>query len=226
MPAWHRVTVSATQQIAPGLVRLEVDVPTALVQGFHTPGQYHRLRVDEAGEAFFAMASAPGQGPFEYLVKAAGTTAEALAALGVGAALEASDVEGAGFPLERARGHRLFLVGTGTGFAPLRSTLLAIRRRRGDFGEVRAAWGISSPDRLVWGEELSSLRAARLDVQVIPLAGGAGWAGPAGMVQDVIATWPEGDAVAFLAGQPEMVKDVTRLLSSRGVPADRVFLNY
>ena len=34
------------------------------------------------------------------------------------------------------------------------------------------------------------------------------------------------NAVAFLCGQYEMVKDVTALLGQRGLPADRVFLNF
>jgi len=226
MPTWHEATVSGSRQVGAELVELELQVPAAVAQGFHTPGQYHRLQVEGAGDAFFAIASAPGRATFEYLVKRQGQTALALAALSIGSRVQVSELEGAGFPLARARGRNLLLVGTGTGFAPLRSVLEAVRERRAEFGHVRATWGIASPAHLAWPGLLSVWAAAELEVVPVAFGGAPGWAGRVGVVQDVVAAWEVGDALAFLCGHAEMVRDVKALLASRGLPEDRVFLNY
>lgn len=226
MPTWHEATVSGSRPVGPELVELSLQVPAAVAQGFHTPGQYHRVQVDGAGDAYFAIASAPGRAAFEYLVKRQGQTALALAALPVGARVKVTAAEGAGFPLASARGKGLLLVGTGTGFAPLRSVLEAVRERRAEFGHVRATWGITSPSHLAWPGELGVWAGAGLEVVPISFGAAEGWAGRVGVVQDVAATWEVGDALAFLCGHADMVRDVKALLAGRGLPPDRVFLNY
>jgi hypothetical protein len=45
-------------------------------------------------------------------------------------------------------------------------------------------------------------------------------------VQAIVGAWPVDDAVAFLVGQAEMTKEVTELLAAKGLPRERVFLNF
>lgn len=227
MSGWSQATLSKNEVVGPGLHRLMLEVALAVSSGFHTAGQYHRVRVPSGQDASFAIASPPGALPFEYLLRQSTGVAGELTSLSPGAQVEVSVPMGPGFPVPRARGKNLLVIGTGTGFAPLRSVLLAIAAQRADFGEVHGAYGVLTPEHLAFGPELASWQ--RMGLHVIPTVTtpGPGWTGAVGQVQDLLARLPvESAALAFLCGQNEMVKEVTDLLGQRGLPPDRVFVNF
>lgn len=228
MSGWSTAALIENEVVTTGLHRLTLSVPVEVAKAFHAPGQYHRVRAPagNARDAMFAMASTPGSARFEYLVHTNGAIAEAWARLPVGAEVEVSRPEGKGFPLEQARGRTLLAIGTGTGFAPLRSALLAIRARRAEFGRVHALYGAHSPAHVAWRDELALL--AREAIHVTPTVSEcvAGWTGEVGRVQHLVGQLPVDDVVVFLCGQSEMVADVTKALAARGVSPERVFLNF
>lgn len=226
MSEWYPATVDGAA--APGsgvaLLELALQVPPEVARAFRSPGQYHRVRLGGA-ENPFALASAPGREPFRYLVRRAPGVAAAWAALPAGARVEVSLPRGPGFPLAVARGRTLLLVGTGTGFAPLRSVLEAVLEDRAAYGAVHALVGVHAEGELVWAPEVPRWEAGGLAVHPVVSTPGEGWRGRVGHVQDHLAALPTEGAVAFLCGQTAMVSDVTRLLEERGLPAERVFLN-
>ena len=226
MPGWSRATIKQNDVVGPGLHRLVLEVSSAVSKGFHAPGQYHRVRVPSGDDATFAIASLPGAGPFEYLVRASEGVAGQLTALGPGASVEVGPPDGPGFPVEKGHAHDLLLIGTGTGFAPLRSVVLTLLQQRTLYGQVHGAYGVLTPAHLAYGPELAGW--ARAGVQVVPTVttSGPGWKGAVGQVQALIDTLPVENAVAFLCGQNEMIEEVTDLLGRRGLPADRVYLNF
>lgn len=227
MSGWSQATLTQNDVVGPGLHRLTLEVPLAVSSGFHTPGQYHRVRVPSGLDASFAIASAPGAAAFEYLLRESNGVAGELVALGGGAHVEVSVPMGPGFPLPRAKGKNLLLIGTGTGFAPLRSVLLAIAAKRSDYGEVHGAYGVLTPAHLAFGPELAAWGRAGLQIIPTVTTSGPGWSGAVGQVQDLLPRLPvEQSALAFLCGQDEMVKEMTDLLSQRGLPPDRVFVNF
>lgn len=226
MPGWSRATLTQNDVVGPGLHRLSLEVPAGVSSGFHAPGQYHRVRVPSGQDAPFSFASAPGTNPFEYFIRESEGVAGELTALAVGATVKVGHPEGAGFPVEKARAHDLVLIGTGTGFAPLRSVLLTILKARKQYRQVHGLWGVLTPAHLAFGAELPGFAQAGLHITPTVTTTGPGWKGAVGQVQDLIDTLPVKNAVAFLCGQHEMVKDVTDLLGRRGLPADRVFLNF
>ena len=117
MPGWSKATLTQNDVVGPGLHRLSLEVPASVSSGFQVPGQYHRVRVPSGDDAPFAIASAPGAVSFEYLIRESDGVAGQLTALATGSAVKVGAVAGPGFPLERARGRNLLLIGTGTGFA-------------------------------------------------------------------------------------------------------------
>src|SRR5690242_2969258 len=79
-------------------------------RGTHTvPGQVVRLRVEGAGDGYFALSSAPaGDGHADLLIKRGAPLADLIVASAKkGAQLEMTSVFGKGFPLEPARGRDL-----------------------------------------------------------------------------------------------------------------------
>jgi NAD(P)H-flavin reductase len=184
------------------------------------------VRVPSGEDATFAIASPPGGSRFEYLVRVNDGVAGAWTSLPTGSRVEVSLPEGPGFPLELARGRNLLLIGTGTGFAPLRSVIDTLRRERASFGQVRGAYGVLTPAHLAFGPELGGWAAEGIHIEPTVTTASPGWTGAVGQVQGLLEGLLLEDAVAFLCGQGEMVKEVTRLLQERGLPSDRVYLNF
>lgn len=226
MPGWSRATLTQNDVVGPGLHRLSLEVPAAVSSKFHAPGQYHRVRAPSGEDAPFAIASLPGAHPFEYLLRDNDGVAGELCALPVGASVKVGLPAGPGFPLQRAHGRTLLLIGTGTGFAPLRSVLLSVASHRRQFGEVRGAYGVLTPAHLAFGPELPGWASQGLFITPTVTTPAPGWQGAVGQVQALLPTLPVENAVAFLCGQAEMVKEVTALLEERGLPPDRVFVNF
>lgn len=226
MSGWSTATLIQHDVVGPGLHRLVLDVAPRVARSFHAPGQYHRVRVPTGEDATFAIASAPGEGAFEYLVREAEGAAGRWAALPVGTTVEVTVPDGPGFPLELARGRNLLLVGTGTGFAPLRSVIRTLVQDRGSYGEVHGAYGVLTPAHLAYGGELKSWRDAGVHVTPTVTTGDAAWEGAVGQVQALLGRLPTEDALAFLCGQGEMTREVTASLAARGLPPQRAFLNF
>jgi NAD(P)H-flavin reductase len=224
MSEWYPATVAEPAVAGAALLELALQVHPEVARAFRAPGQYHRVRI--AGvENPYAIASAPGREPFRYLVRRAPGVAEAWASLPAGAALEVSLPKGPGFPLPEARGRRLVLVGTGTGFAPLRSVLEAVLEERSRYGPVQALVGVHAPGELVWAHDLPRWAAEGVRVDAVVSTPDRDWAGRVGHVQDHLAELEVEGGVAFLCGQGAMVADVTRALAARGLTSEHVFLN-
>ena len=226
MPGWSKATLTQNDVVGPGLHRLALEVSPAVSSGFHAPGQYHRVRMASGEDATFAIASPPGAPRFEYLVRDSDGVAGELCALPAGSMVKVGKPEGPGFPVERARAHDLILIGTGTGFAPLRSVLLTLMRSRSHYREVHGAYGVLTPAHLAFGHELDEWERAGLHIIPTVTTPAPGWKGAVGQVQALLPLFPLQNAVAFLCGQAEMVKEVGDLLEQRGLPAGRVFVNF
>jgi NAD(P)H-flavin reductase len=96
--------VVSNTKVTPELHQMVVDVGADKAAGYTKGGQFVQLKVGEGKPGFFAIASPPdpnNQGLLEFLIKAKGDAAEALAALPAGAEVHSSPVMGKGFPLER-----------------------------------------------------------------------------------------------------------------------------
>jgi hypothetical protein len=96
--------VVSNTKVTPELHQMVVDVGADKAAGYTKGGQFVQLKVGEGKPGFFAIASPPdpnNQGLLEFLIKAKGEAAEALAALPAGAEVQSSPVMGKGFPLER-----------------------------------------------------------------------------------------------------------------------------
>ncbi len=226
MPGWSKATLTQNEVVGPALHRLALEVSPAVLSGFHAPGQYHRVRAQSGEDATFAIASAPGAPRFEYLLRDNDGVAGELCALPVGTTVKVGMPEGPGFPLERARAHDLILIGTGTGFAPLRSVILTILKARSHYREVHGAYGVLTPRHLAFKDELEEWERGGLHIIPTVTTPAPHWKGRVGQVQALLPLFPLGNAVVFLCGQAEMVKEVGDLLEQRGVPAERVFVNF
>ena len=194
------------------------------------PGQVARLRVGDAGAAYFAIASAPADDEIEFLVKLSNDPAcGALYETGVGGCVELLEIAGHGFALAEQEGRDLVFVAMGTGVAPLRSALRAALGRAEAFGQIVVLYGARTPEDFCYRDEVETWRAAGVELrQVISRPDGYEWAGSTGYVQslldNVLPTLS--DPVALVCGSREMIEQTRDRLHEMGFPAERILTNY
>ena len=229
---WHEARVAATTGAAEGLLSIQLDVGTTVANGFVRAGQYLQVRAEETSKpAFIAVASAVGsQNGLELLVKASPTT-EALCALGVGALLQVSDVQGKGFvlPPNYATQGDVWLFGTGSGLSPLASLLDTPAALGGLAGlrGVRLVYGARTPAHVPFAERLRGWQAAGVEVTFIYSKDGK-------YVQDALAQMlsdgtgkrVDTSTTAVLVGQKPMTEAVIAQLTAHGVPRERIVMNF
>ena len=196
------------------------------------PGQFVRLGIPEVTDpapAYFAIASSPeGAEAYELFVKCTGGIASYLCELKPGAQLEVEGPMGKAFDLTPFKGCDVYLIGVGTGIAPLRSVWGHIIRHRGDYGKVAIYAGFLTPLHHLLTDELDALAEHDIDVSVTLETAHENWNGPIGYVQDALmADAPSGrNAVACLAGMSTMVDACTETLHNLGFNDSRILLNF
>jgi NAD(P)H-flavin reductase len=195
-------------------------------------GQYVRIGipgVDSPAPAYFAIASDPTQSEgYEFFVKCAGGMANYLCDAQAGVEVEVDGPMGKGFGLDKFHGADVYLIGVGTGIAPLRSVWRYIIAHRKSFGRVAIYAGFMTPMHQLLTEELETLGEHHIEVSVSLEMGHESWDGPIGYVQHAIeADAPDGgNAVACLAGMSAMVDACTKTLQNLGFNESRILLNY
>lgn len=230
----HPVTLRRRWDEAVDLVGLtfEADDP-ALAASFTCPGQYVVVRTGGADgpQAFFAIASRPGEAMIDLLVKGGpGDAARALLALAPGERAEMSLAQGRGFPVQAHAGKDVLLFAAGSGISPIRSLIWWLAAHRDEYAGVTLFQGGRTRAHLAYRSEVEAWRAAGIEVlRVLSQEAAGGDAGFAeGYVQEALAHHPLAPAntVAFVCGMPAMVEGVKAALSRRGLGAEAVFQNY
>jgi sulfhydrogenase subunit gamma (sulfur reductase) len=216
----------------PAFRGVRVALPPALARGHERPGQVVKARTP-AGEAFFALASAPDPGATaELLVKRGGKVADALvAAARLGGAVELTRPFGAGFPLGEAEGRDVLLFAAGSGIAPIRALVQHLAVHRNRFGRVTLFYGQRHGGEFAYRAEHLDWERRGIRVVLCPSAEDDAWQGVRGRVQEVAQSLAfggaaPGEAVAFVSGMTAMVEDVRRTLAAAGVPPGRVRANF
>jgi NAD(P)H-flavin reductase len=229
MGDWFEATVEATAKAAEGLVELTLNARGTPLPAAHThPGQYLKVALDGAGEGYFALSTAPGDGDLvELLVKTTSKLGGAIAALPPGARLKLSGPLGRGFPLEKARGKDVLLFATGSGLGAIRPLLRVLLKERAAYGKVTLFVGVRTPAGFAYARDLTAWEAAGVRVlRTVSQPGASGWKGLVGYVQAHLGDVDAQHAVAFVVGQDAMVRGVSEALAARGQPADSVFKNH
>jgi NAD(P)H-flavin reductase len=202
---------------------------TEFMSAYSTPGQYVQIKVGTNKPGFFALASAPGEAPLELLIKRGSPISDAIVAINIGEPLEVSAPAGKGYPLAQSRGKDLFLVGVGSGMAPLRAVVHYVLKNRGDFKRVVFVYGARTC-AFPYQNEFENWRRGDVELTCVcsqPHAGS--WSGPVGRVQHIIEKDHSNigaDSNVFCCGMKAMVEDVKSAFTKLGLAADRIHQNF
>lgn len=232
-PVWSDQSVESISDAGEGLKAITID---AALDGFGKGGQYLQIREPGAEKAgIFAIASAPGASPLEFLIKeqppsdwSPGTGW--LTGASAGAALEMSQAMGSGFlktddALEGISTVLLFAVGSG--ISPIRSV---IESGALDGKSVELFYGARTPAMMSYTDKFAAWE--ELGVSVTPVISqpeGTGWEGCTGYVQDVAREKGIADPKAtalLLCGMKGMAVAIKEMAEEAGIPEERVLANF
>jgi len=183
----HAMRIESVRDEAPGVRTYVLAFRDGPARHDFAPGQFNMLHLPGIGEAAISIASAPGPGPIEHTVRAVGNVTRALARLGRGDEVFLRGPFGRPWPLDDLRGRDLVIVGGGAGLATLRSAILAVAGRPGDFGRVSVLHGARTPADLLYESEWAAWRAAGIDVHPVVDRPDTSWTGSVGVVTDLFA---------------------------------------
>ncbi|HTN53753.1 MAG TPA: FAD-binding oxidoreductase [Anaeromyxobacter sp.] len=211
---------------------LRLALPEEEARAHVRPGQLVKVHT-QAGEGFFALASAPAaDGHAELLVKRGGKVADAaIGGAAPGASLATTAPFGKGFPVEEAAGRDVLLFAAGSGIAPIRAVIQHLIAHREGFGRVTLFYGQRRGAEFAYRSEHLAWDRSGIRVVLCPSREEDAWQGVRGRVQEVArllgfgGSTPE-ETVAFVAGMTAMVDDVKRTLAAAGVPPARVHANF
>ncbi len=209
------------------LVRLQLG-GTPFAAAYTTPGQYVIART-RGSEGRFAFASAPSaRDGVDILVKHGGTVADALCTAAPGAKVEISHPGGKGFPIAQANGHGVILCAAGSGVGPIRAVVQVLLARRADYGPIFLFHGQRGHGDFAFASEHAAWERGGIRVIKVHSRPEPGFVGFSGYVQDALRmVRPDtSDAVAFLCGMKDMIRDASAALVTLGLRRERIFLNY
>lgn len=221
--------VVSAREIASRQVLLALAARGTALAGAHTvPGQYARLTLDDGVARQFVIASPPGAATLEFLLKVPAERVAALTALGAGDRILVGRPQGEGFPLAKAEGRPLVLVGVGSGIAALRSVIEHLLPRRTVYGDITLLYGVRLHGELAFSDRFGDWAGHGIKVVPVLSRPGPGWDGATGYVQDHLPRSFAKPArlCVFVCGLPEMEKAVSAALLERGVGPDQVYRNW
>ncbi|OIO67649.1 MAG: hydrogenase [Zetaproteobacteria bacterium CG12_big_fil_rev_8_21_14_0_65_55_1124] len=214
------------------IIRLEIEPAKGKRIEPFIPGQIVRLGlpgVHDPKPGYFAIASEPARSDaFEFVIKNRPGIAALLASLEPGSTVEVEGPMGHGFDLAPFVGCDVYLIGVGTGVAPLRSVWRHLISHREQYGAVHIYCGFLTPCHRLLTDELEALSEHDIEVSVSVTSGSESWDGPIGYVQDTLRLdAPDGkNSVACLAGMNAMVDACRETLQNLDFDDSHILLNY
>jgi len=214
------------------VVQLTLETKNRLAVQTFQAGQYVRIAIpglQDPAPGYFAIASSPEDSEaYEFFVKNSGALSQYLCNIQAGAELAIEGPMGKGFDLESHKGCDVYLIGVGTGIAPLRSVWRHLIQHRSDYGKVHIYAGFLSSLHQLLTDELEELADHNIEVSTTLEMGHDNWDGPIGYVQHALESDKpnSSNAIACLAGMNVMVDACTETLQQLGFDESRILLNY
>ena len=181
--------------------------------------------------AYLALASAPEDREFEFLVKRSEIPGVASVLFDPHPDKEVflKDIIGHGFAVEDHQGCDLVFAAMGTGLAPLRSALRHIFYARDQYGRLIVLYGVRSMDDFCFAQEMTEWNDYNVELrQVISRPEESDWSGPTGYVQSLLDNLiPELQRpVALVCGSQEMIRQTRERLLTMGFAPEKILTNY
>ncbi|HEV58767.1 MAG TPA: oxidoreductase [Phycisphaerales bacterium] len=193
-------------------------------------GQFIELTLPGRGEAPFTPSSSPALTErMEVTIMKAGHVTGLLHECNPGQAVGIRGPLGHGYPVDAFVGKEVYIIGGGVGLAPIRSLLLTLIDRIGEFHRVVCRFGARTPEDFIYKPALFGpwQKINGLEITCTVDQANGQWSGPVGVVTEIVK--PDdvdvNEAVAVVCGPPVMMKYVTLRLVEHGFAPERIYLS-
>ncbi len=225
------LTITRIQKHTP-IVWSFITAPQDAEQQSFIPGQVAVLEMEGYKPSYIAIASAPEDEGYEFLIKQSHNEtniAHGLFAAEKNAELRLKQIVGNGFSLENHLGSDLVFVAMGTGLAPLRSTLRHVFRRRADFGKLIVLHGARTSGDFYFADEIQNeWRTHDVMLRQVISQPNEEWSGDTGYVQSLLDNIVSelSAPLALICGSNEMMKQTKDRLQELGFADEKILTNY
>lgn len=225
-PQQFRVRVAQKEQVAPGIVRLILQLPGTLDFKF-LPGQFIQFFAEDGKPRAFSIAGVEN-GFLELHIRRVskeGFTDYVFSTLKEKDVLNAVGPKGTFFV--REGDNPLILLAGGTGFAPIKAILTDWLKTK-SARKIFFYWGARTKADLYLNDWVENLRQENPQLHYVPALSEESWQGRVGLIPDVLLCdfkqSPEMQcATVYACGTPAMVTLSKELLFKEGLPATRFF---
>ncbi len=202
--------------------------PAIREQYRYLPGQFNMLYLPGFGEAAISISSDPGEpSTLLHTIREAGNVTTAMSHLKKGDTIGVRGPFGSAWPVDRAEGKDLIIVGGGIGLAPLRPAIYHVIRHREKYGKITILSGARSSTDLLYPEEYDEWRAHDIDVQVTVDRADESWQGNVGVVPMLFYSMrPDPrNTIVFTCGPEIMMRFVVYEALARRIPKEDVYVS-
>jgi len=192
------------------------------------PGQFNMLYLPGIGESAISISSDPAEpSSLRHTVRTAGNVTQAIGRLSAGDWIGVRGPYGSPWPMDRAVGRDLIIVGGGIGMAPLRPAIYHLIRHRAQYGRVTLLIGARTPGDLLYPQEYDLWRGHDIDVVVTVDRADETWKGRVGVVPILFYSLRPDPrrTVVFTCGPEIMMRFVIYEALARRIPRDAIFLS-
>ncbi|HSH12363.1 MAG TPA: FAD/NAD(P)-binding protein, partial [Desulfurivibrionaceae bacterium] len=213
------------------LYQIQINDPAARRDFSFQAGQFVMLELPGIGEAPFAISSSPTRrGDLELCIRAVGNLTRFLDRVERGTRVGISGPYGSSFPVEEMAGGDVILVAGGLGLVPLRAPLAVVLENRSRYGKVDLVYGAKNPAELLFTYQYQGWRQFDVNLGITVDHPDESWSGSTGLITNLLAQQLAGRDLthatsAIVCGPPSMFKFVCDLLTTVGMPMQRIFVS-
>lgn len=194
----------------------------------YLPGQFNMLYLPGFGEVAISISSDPGEpNTLLHTIREAGNVTTAMSHLKKGDTIGVRGPFGSAWPVERAEGNDLIIVGGGIGLAPLRPAIYHVIRHRNKYRKITILSGARSPSDLLYPEEYDEWRSHDIEVLVTVDRADESWRGNVGVVPMLFYNMRPDPrhTIVFTCGPEIMMRFVVYEALARRIPKESVYVS-
>jgi len=192
-------------------------------------GQFVQLTIPGVGEAPFTPSSSPSQPErIAVTILRTGTLTDRFHECSVGQTLGLRGPFGKGYPIDKAEGKEILVVGGGVGLAPLRALILAMLERMKKVKRMSIKYGARCAEELLFRDQFDQwTKHGKVDFTCTIDNPQKGWSGNTGVVTTLLRSVDvdKPNTYVFVCGPSIMLKFVTLALEEEGFSADQIYLS-
>ncbi|RLE41989.1 anaerobic sulfite reductase subunit AsrB [Candidatus Woesearchaeota archaeon] len=213
-------SITRIERLAPGIKLYRLAYKSK-----HKPGQFVEVFLPHYGEAPMSICSYSRE-YIELCVRCVGNLTRALHALHIDDKIGVRGPYGAGYPVEEFKGKHLYLIGGGTGVAPLRSVILYAERHPKDFPSINIFLGFRTPRDVLFKGDIERWQT-KFRVFLSVDRPTKSWRHSRGVITTLLEkqTLINKNSVAMVCGPPIMIKFVIKTLNQAGFDDEQIYVS-